>query len=204
MQESLPRFFGETIESLKGKRIWLLGTWNTLYEMARAGLDRGMSNVFAPDSLVSTGGGAKGQAVPDGWEDVVQRFTGVDGLQHAYGMSELMAMNKMCERERYHLEPWIVPFVLDPEDGHVLPGDGEQTGRGAFFDLSADTSWGGFISGDEITLSREPCECGWTTPHIARKIERYSDKRGGDDKISCAASDEAHASALEVLNDWLV
>ena len=204
MQESLPRFFGETIESLKGKRIWLLGTWNTLYEMASAGLERGMSNVFAPDSLVSTGGGAKGQVVPDGWEDVVRRFTGVAGLQHAYGMSELMAMNKMCGRERYHFEPWIVPFALDPEDGHVLPRRGEHTGRGAFFDLSADTSWGGFISGDEITLNCEPCDCGRTTAHIARSVERYSDKQGGDDKISCAASDEAHASALEVLNDWLV
>ena len=33
--------------------------------------------VFAADSLVTTGGGAKGQVVPDDWEALVKRFTGV-------------------------------------------------------------------------------------------------------------------------------
>jgi hypothetical protein len=118
-------------------------------------------------------------------------------------MTEFMGIQKMCEAERYHFETNVVPFVLDPDDGSPLPREGEQRGRCAFFDVLAGSYWGGFISGDEVSLSRDVCECGRTTPHIARKIERFSDKKGGDDKITCAASDEAHANALEFLNSRL-
>jgi hypothetical protein len=141
--------------------------------------------------------------VPDGWEDVVKRFMGVERLQHGYSMSEMTAYNKMCEHGHFHWEPWIVPFVLDPTDGHPLPRSGRQTGRAAFFDLLPDSYWGGFITGDEITADWSPCPCGRTTPHIERRVERYSEKQGGDDKITCAASDEAHGAALQALNDRL-
>jgi hypothetical protein len=66
-----------------------------------------------------------------------------------------------------------------------------------------DSYWGGFISGDEVTADWSPCQCGRTTPHLEGRIERYSEKQGGDDKITCAASDEAHGAALEMLNDRL-
>jgi hypothetical protein len=203
MAESMPRFINETIEKLKGRRIWMLATWNVLYNMAKAGLDKGLENVFAPDSLVTTGGGAKGQVVPDDWEDTVRRFTGIEHVQHTYGMTEITAVNKMCEHGRYHFEPWLVPFVLDPEDGAPYPREGESTGRFAMFDLIAATYWGGFISGDEVTMSFEPCTCGRTTPHVARKIERYSEKQGGDDRITCLASEDAHRAALEFLTGEL-
>ena len=202
LQEGMPRFIEQTIEEVRGERIWLLGTWNVLYEMARVGLEAGHEAVFSPDSLITTGGGAKGQVVPDDWEEQVKRFTGVPQLQHGYGMTEWTALPKLCDHGHYHLEPWIVPFVLDPEDGTPLPREGTQTGRMAFFDLLPDDYWGGFITGDEVTAVHDPCPCGQTTPHIERRIERYSDK-GGDDKITCAASDEAHAAALEFLNERL-
>lgn len=97
-----------------------------------------------------------------------------------------------------------MPFVLDPEDGHVLPTDrGEQTGRAAFFDLLPSTYWGGIVTGDEVSLDHRPCSCGRTTAHIARAIQRFSEKHGGDDKITCAASDDAHARAMEFLNERL-
>jgi hypothetical protein len=203
MSDSLPRFVDEVIEELRGERIWLLATWNVLYTIAKAALDRGLTEVFAPDSLVTTGGGAKGQVVPDDWEASVRRFVGVDHVQHAYVMSEITALNKMCERGRYHFEPWIVPFVLDPEDGSVLPRVGEHTGRAAVFDLMADTYWGGFITGDEVTASFEQCGCGRTTAHLARTIERFSEKQGSDDKITCVAAEDAHRAALEFLTDHL-
>jgi hypothetical protein len=199
MAESLPRFITETVKELEGRRIWLLGTWNVLYQIARAGLDAGIEDAFSPDSLVTTGGGAKGQVVPEDWEETVRRFTGVSHVQHAYVMSELTALNKLCERGRYHFEPWIIPFVLDPSDGRVLPRSGQHTGRCAVFDLVAASYWGGFIAGDEVTLSFEECACGRTTPHVARRIERYSDKQGGDDKITCVAAEDAHRAALEFL-----
>jgi hypothetical protein len=255
LMASVPEFITGLASTLEGRRVWLFGTWNVLYNMAKAGLDAGLEGVFASDSLVTTGGGAKGQVVPDGWEDVVKRFAGVEHLQHGYGMTELTGLNKLCEHDRYHFEPWIVPFVLDPDDGSVLAtegdsdgdggghghshgggqghshgggqghshgggqghshgggqghshggghGDGEQTGRAAFFDLIPGSYWGGFITGDEIALDRRPCPCGRTTPHIARRIQRFSETRGGDDKITCAASDDAHARALEFLNQQL-
>jgi hypothetical protein len=203
MSDSLPRFVGEVIEELRGRRIWLLATWNVLYTIAKAALDRGLTEVFAPDSLVTTGGGAKGQVVPDDWEESVRRFVGVDHVQHAYVMSEITALNKMCEHGRYHFEPWIVPFVLDPADGRALPRVGEHTGRAAVFDLMAETYWGGFITGDEVTASFEQCACGRTTAHVARAIERFSEKRGGDDKITCVATEDAHRAALEFLTGQL-
>jgi hypothetical protein len=199
MAASLPRFINEVALELAGRRVWLIATWNILYELARAGLDAGLEGVFDAESLVTTGGGAKGHVVPDDWEQTVQRFTGVAHIQHAYVMSEITALNKLCDDGRYHFEPWIGPFVLDPEDGSPLPRQGEHTGRCAVFDLIAATYWGGFISGDEVSLSFEECACGRTTPHVARQIERYSDKHGGDDKITCVATEDAHRAALEFL-----
>jgi hypothetical protein len=203
MAESLPRFINETAHKLRGRRIWILATWNVLYDIAKAGIDAGLENVFAPDSLVTTGGGAKGQVVPQDWEETVERFVGVDHIQHCYVMSEITAVNKMCEQGRYHFEPWIVPFVLDPGTGAPSPREGEHTGRCAVFDLIASTYWGGFISGDEVTLSFDECDCGRTTSHVARRIERYSDKPGGDDKITCVAAEDAHRAALEFLTGEL-
>lgn len=204
MLESMPRFIDQVIAQLQGQRVWLLATWNVLYSISKAGADKGFSEVFSPESLVTTGGGAKGAVVPDDWEQTVKKFMGVRDIQHTYVMSEITAMNKMCEQRRYHYEPWIVPFVLDPADGRVLPREGEQTGRCAVFDLLPDTYWGGFISGDEVSLSFELCRCGRTTPNLANKVERYSDKQSGDDKITCLASEDAHRAALEFLNERLI
>ena len=77
------------------------------------------------------------------------------------------------------------------------------TGRAAFFDLAAETRWGGFISGDEITVNWEDeCPCGRKSQFIEGTIERYSDKRGGDDKISCAATENAHKEAMDFLTSF--
>jgi hypothetical protein len=203
MANTLPRFINELAAQLKGQRVWLLGTWNVLYAMAKAGLENGMSEMFAPDSLVTTGGGAKGQTVPADWEGTLNKFTGIEHVQHMYVMSEITGLHKMCEHERYHIEPWVIPFVLDPDDGTPSPRQGEHTGRAAFFDLAARTYWGGFISGDEVTVSYDPCPCGRTTSHLARRIERYSDQRGGDDKITCVAAEDAHRAALDFLTERL-
>jgi hypothetical protein len=119
-------------------------------------------------------------------------------------MSEMTALNKLCEHGRYHFEPWVIPYVLHPEDGAPLQRDaGEQTGRAAIFDLLPGSYWGGFVSGDEVTLSHDPCRCGRTTSHLARKIERYSERQSGDDKITCVAAEDAHRAALEFLTERL-
>jgi acyl-CoA synthetase (AMP-forming)/AMP-acid ligase II len=203
MAEDLPRFLGDTVERLRGHRVYCLGTWNVLYNLAQAGLEQGRKEVFAPDSVIFTGGGAKGEVVPPDWKDVVKRFAGVEQLHHGYGMTELMAINKMCEHERFHLDPGAVLFVLDPDSGIPRPREGVQTGRAAFFDLLPDSYWGGFITGDEVSVDWSPCECGLTSAHLGPMIRRYSEIRGGDDKITCAATEEAHRDALEFLHERL-
>ncbi len=200
LERETPEFITALAPRLQGRRVWLWGSWNVLHEMALACLEAGLEGVFAPGSIVTTGGGAKGAGIAPDWEQQVQRFAGVERLQHVYAMTEQTGLAKLCDRDRYHFEPWIVPLVLDPDSGRPLPRDrGEQTGRAAFLDLLPSTYWGGIITGDQVSLDHRPCACGRTTPHIARVVSRFAEQRGGDDKISCAASDDAHARAIEFL-----
>ena len=55
------------------------------------------------------------------------------------------------------------------------------------------------MSGDEIELNYEPCACGRTTVHIAPDIERYSEKQGDDDRITCAATQQLQHEAIDFL-----
>lgn len=198
------RFFRDVVDQLKGERVYAFGTWNVLYNLAEAGLRNGVSGVLAAESIVSTGGGAKGQVVPPDWREQIAEFFGVPRLVQNYGMTEVMAAHKLCSEDRYHIEPWTVLFVLDPDTGAPLPRTGKQTGRAAFFDLLADSYWGGFVSGDEISVDwSNPCPCGKTTVHISSTIERYGAERGGDEKITCAAAAEAHDAALGYLTEAL-
>jgi hypothetical protein len=201
MAEDLKKFVTETLAKLKGEQIYLRGTWNVLYKVAEAGLADGLEGVVSPNSLIGTGGGAKGQVVPPNWEEVLLKFFGVPRLNMQYGMSEVMASHLMCDHERYHIEPWSILFLLDPDTGEILPRRGVRTGRAAFYDLQAESYWGGFVSGDEITVDWSPCACGRKSPNMARTVERYSEKRGGDDKITCAAAPDAHESALGYLTE---
>ena len=203
LRQSMMTFLADAIEKLKGERVIMVGASNQMYEIARSGLERGLKNVFAPDSLIQPSGGAKGQVQPDGWREVIKEFNGVDKLMPMYSMSEVMGAHSTCEHDRYHIAPWTILFVLDPDTGEVYPRSGQHTGRAAFFDTMAKTYWGGFVTGDEVSVDWEPCKCGLTTPHISHAIERYSEKRGGDDKISCAAADGAHESAIDFLTNAL-
>jgi hypothetical protein len=200
----MDEFFKTIIDELRGEQVYVWATWNVLYNLATVGLQDGVRGVFSPDSLITTGGGAKGQYVPPDWREQVAEFFGVPKLIQNYAMSEVMAGNKLCAGDRFHIEPWAILFVLDADTGAPLPREGVQTGRAAFYDLLAETYWGGFVSGDEITVNwTDPCPCGKTTVHIARQVERYGLQRGGDDKISCAAAADAHDAALRYLTDAL-
>lgn len=203
LAESLPRFFERCIDHLVGKRVYSIGLWSVYHEIAAAGLGRGLENCFAPTSSIWPGGGQKGAALPEGWEDTVCRFFGVPELQHMYAMSEVMAFHRLCAAERYHIQPWVILHVLDPDTGQVQPRTGTRTGRAAFFDLLPDTYWGGFMSGDEITVDWDQCRCGRTTPGVWRTISRFSETRDGDDKVTCVASEDAHRNALDMLTGLL-
>ena len=203
MPEHLMRFFGDLAERLKGKRIFFWGAQNLLYNVTRIGHEKGLHRVFAPNSIIGTGGDVKdGVVMPDDWREQVCDFIGIDEIRVCYGMTEIGGLHNKCRCGHYHFTPWVIPFVLDADTSQVLPRKGRTTGRAAFFDLGAETRWGGFITGDEISIEwDEPCGCGQTTVWAHDGIQRISDKRGGDDKISCAATEGAHKEAMSFLTN---
>jgi hypothetical protein len=202
MPKHLAAFFERMTQELAGRRVYIGATWTLLHNMAQAGLARGLEGVFSPDSFIATTGGAKGVVQPEGWKEDVLRFTGAKTLNESYAMSEVLGGSHMrCEHGHYHFAPTVIPFLLDPETGKALPRSGRATGRAAFFDLGAETRWGGFITGDEITVDWDaPCPCGRPSRYVAAPIQRYSEKNGGDDKITCAATEASHREAMDFLN----
>lgn len=201
MPADMTRFIEEMTEQLAGRRIFTVGTAQHLYDMAVAGIERGAEQVFAPDSIILTGGGMKGAVLPDNWLDVVKQFLGVDRLRKGYGFSEGGTFHWRCDEDRYHVMPWVIPFVVDPVTSEPLPRTGVATGRGAFYDLLSDSHWGGVITGDELTIDWDtPCACGRTSVHIADDIVRYTEKEGiDDDRITCNATQSFAEEAVDFM-----
>ncbi|MDM3976121.1 hypothetical protein QRB36_18300 [Mycobacterium marseillense] len=194
-------FFTRLSDQLRGKRVFMLGTYHLMYDIAKAGLQRGVRNVFAPDSAILTGGGMKGIALPHDFMDVIKEFLGVDRIQVGYGFSESSTFHWGCSQGRYHVAPWVIPFVLDPDTSEPLPRTGVQTGRAAVYDILLRAHWGGVISGDEVTINWDlRCPCGQTSVAFEPDIIRYSEKQGvDDDRITCAATQEVHDEAVNFM-----
>jgi hypothetical protein len=196
--QALDRIFDQLL-SLRGERVYIGGMNGALTQLAERGLAMGHRNLFGDQAVVQCGGGNKGGQLPDNWEELCREFTGVSRMGQYYGMTEVSMMTSKCSEGRYHVPPWVITYVLDPETGRLLDREGVQTGRAGFFDLVPQSHWGGFATGDEITAHWDPCPCGRTTVHLDPAIQRLSEKRGGDDKITCAAADDAHAAAIDFL-----
>lgn len=193
-------FVQRMTRELKGERVFVMGMSNLLYAVAKRGLDEGLSGVFAPDSVFMGGGGAKGVPLPDDLEDVICSFFNTKRMIASYGMTEINAFSVLCEHNRYHMLPWAAVYLLDLETGKPLPRAGKQTGRAAFFDMTQDGTWGGIVTGDFVTVDWDhPCECGRTSVALEKKINRISEIQGGDDKITCAATPQAQAEAMDFL-----
>jgi hypothetical protein len=113
-------------------------------------------------------------------------------------------LTRMCPRGHYHIPTNIIPYLLDPRSGAILPRTGTQKGRYGFLDIATQTRWGGFLTGDEITLNYNDatqCGCGRQAPFIVGDIRRYSEAEGGDDKITCAGAPAVHDRALEFITN---
>jgi hypothetical protein len=151
--------------------------------------------------VLTSGGGSKGRVLPPDYKRQIFDFLGFERHFEFFGMSELMANAPRCEAGQFHFPPVIVPFALDPDTGRALPCAGRQTGRLAVMDLLPDSYWGGLVSGDEVTLAGfdTPCACGRRGPYLEPGIRRYSEIRGGDDKVNCAGAPEAHDHAVDFL-----
>jgi len=199
--EDLERWFAKLAEEFRGQRIRVGGTSADMVRLALKGREQGVVCQFAPGSILMVGGGMKGfKDAPANWQQILKEFFGVDRIRSMYGMSECMPTAPKCSEENYHLMPYVIPIVLD-ENAVPLPREGVQTGRLALYDLLAETYWGGFISGDRVTIHwDDACACGWKSPRIAPDIVRFSELEGGDDKITCAGTAKAYSDFMDYVS----
>ena len=195
-------FLGQ-LSGLKGEAVILNGILPAVFESARRALEAGLERLFAPASLFFLVGGAKGQVFPEDFRQQIERFSGLPYPPTGYGMTEsASSITRMCPQGRYHIQPNIIPFLLEPENGILRAREGVQRGRYGFIDIAAQTRWGGFLTSDEMTLDfgdATPCPCGRQGPYIKGDIRRLSDSEGGDDKITCAGAPAVHDRAAEFL-----
>ncbi|WP_371397599.1 hypothetical protein [Fretibacter rubidus] len=193
----------DTVAMLKyKKRIMLFGTPIIIHNFATAGLQRGMENMLMEDSFINTVGGFKNNPASENLLDDVKRFAGPGTLyKDAYGMTELITGFDHCDFERFHIPPWIIPFLIDIDTGEVLPREGVQQGRGAFFDLPVQTYWGGTVTADNIEIDWGDCPCKRKTPTIGPVIERMAES---SKELYIGTSDpKAIDAAIESLNAGL-
>ena len=199
----MEQFLDELHGRFAGQCVSIMGHVPGLYEVASAGLKRGMEGVFRPDSFVQAGGGLKGKTLPGDWQETVRRFFNVPKLSAGYGMTEIVAsLGRACAGGNFHVPPWVIPFLLDPKSGQPYPRSGTHTGRFGAYDLNAQTYWGGFLTGDEVTLAwgdSAACQCGRIGAYVRPSIRRYTEKEGGDDKITCAGAPDAHDKAIDYI-----
>ena len=196
--QDLEAFFTKLIEEYRGRRIKLGGTAADLIRAAWAGQAKGLTPSFAPGSFIMSGGGLKGMKdAPEDWEGFVRGYFGIEKIGMVYGMSEIMTTSPRCSHGNYHFFPQVLPILLD-RDANELPREGVQTGRVALFDLLAETYWGGFISGDQLTIHwDEDCGCGWKGAYAEPNVARFAEMEGGDDKITCAGSQKAYDEFMD-------
>ncbi|WP_206439257.1 hypothetical protein [Streptomyces scabichelini] len=149
-----------------------------------------------PDTLVLSGGGNKGRALPDDYQQQLAAFYHGVRRVRSYGMTELQGSCPACEKGRYHVPPWVIPLVLDEAGEKLLnTGHGVVEGRFAFLDVSLSGRWGGLITGDRVFVDFSPCDCGRPGPVVLPDIHRYGDL-GGDDKITCAATLDSYVRGM--------
>jgi hypothetical protein len=202
-QETLERAMQEAAEAVvryRGDKLYVSGLWNALYQVAKQVRELGYAaKDFHPDNCIYVGGGLKRAQLPPDYQQFVHETFNIPANRHFqnYSMQELNSGMPKCQQGgRYHVPPWVVPFVLDEEGNTLLPHrGGEIEGRAAFYDLALDGRWGGVITGDRISLDLGPCACGNTGPSIRDNIVRYADIKG-DDKIGCAGTVDAYVRGL--------
>ncbi len=190
----------EALIKYRNDKLYISGLWNALYQIAKLVREMGYSaKDFHPDNCIYVGGGLKRAQLPPDYQQFVHETFNIPANRNFqnYSMQELNSGMPKCQHGgRYHVPPWIVPFMLNQEGDALLPhSTGEIEGRAAFFDLSLDGRWGGVITGDKISLDFSPCACGHRGPSIRDNIVRYADIQG-DDKIGCAGTVDAYVRGL--------
>ncbi|WP_405512837.1 hypothetical protein [Streptomyces canus] len=187
----------DDISAHRDEPLLIAGMNNQQFTLIQALRARGVPDgSLHPDTLVLSGGGNKGRALPDDYQQQLTAF--YDGVRRvrSYGMTELQGSCLACEQGNYHVPPWVIPLVLDePGEKLLNPEQGVVEGRFAFLDVSLEGRWGGLISGDRVFVDFSPCACGRPGPKVLPDIRRYGDL-GGDDKITCAATLDSYVRGM--------
>ena len=189
------------LNDYRGRRIVCSGAMQMLYDLAMRFRKLGVKGAYTPDSFFFCGGGFADGKQPPNWKQEVAEALGVpeSSIIVGYGMQEGIWAMQLCSHGKYHVPVTMIPFVLDEANDQPLPRTGRQTGRFAFFDLLAETSWGGYITSDHITLNwDQPCGCGCKGSYLDAAIGKVVDRQ--DDKIGCAGT----AGALDDATDFLL
>jgi hypothetical protein len=197
--DQVEAFVHKLFVEYRGRRVFLFAPFNQLIPLAQECLKQGWCAQFAPDSYVLAGGrsGSKGVAFPDGWLELCKQVFPFP-YQQVFGMTESSAAARMCPAGYFHVPPWIAMFLLDPDTSTPYERTGIKTGRYALFDLLPTSFWGGFITGDRLTINWDGgCTCGRKGPYVHSDIIRYSNLRD-DDKITCSKSPDAYEKAVEL------
>jgi hypothetical protein len=197
-EQDMQAWFEKLSVDFRGQRVKIGGTFGDLIRVAQHGKAKGLTCEFGAGSWIASGGGMKGfKEIPDNWRGLIMDFFGIDRITSTYGMSEMTGLTPKCPHEHYHFPPYMVPILID-KDANELPREGVQTGRLACFDLLAESYWGGFISGDQVTMHwDDACPCGWKGPYVEDNISRFAEMEGGDDKITCAGSAQAYNEFMD-------
>ncbi|HSV34287.1 MAG TPA: hypothetical protein VLI46_01960 [Ramlibacter sp.] len=183
----------DTILDHRHEPMMLSGMWAQYMMLIARARERGIGDgEFHPDSIVNAGGGVKGIALPDDYQQQVARFVGKVIRPAAYGMTELAQVMPRCEAGRYHRSPGLIWLILDRDGERLLTADdgedGVVEGRFAFLDLLYEGRWGGLITGDKVKVDFKPrCACGRTGPSLFDNITRFA-QVGEDDHIGCAGT----------------
>ncbi|KOS56726.1 hypothetical protein Z051_08180 [Rhodococcus rhodochrous KG-21] len=196
VQEDLAKFT-EKIVQYRDQPIVVNGLWGQHMMILERAHELGIRDGdFHPDTVIGTGGGVKGVALPPDYKEQVARFWGDVVRLASYGMTELAQPLPRCNGGRYHVAPGLVVLPLD-EGGERLLGpsdavDGLVDARFGFLDLAIEGRWGGIITGDKVTVDySDSCPCGRAGITILDNITRFA-QTGQNDHIGCAGTIDAY------------
>ena len=189
------------LHDYRNQRVVFFGGMQMLYDLAMRFQKQGVKGAYSSDSFFFCGGGFVDGNQSSKWKQDVADAFGIpeSSIRVGYGMQECLSGMQLCNHGNYHVPVTMIPFVLDETTDQPLPRKGTQAGRFAFFDLLPETSWGGYITSDHITLTWDrPCDCGHKGAYLDATISKVAEKQ--DDKIGCAGT----AGALDDATDFLL
>lgn len=192
------RDLADKILDYRHEPTYITGLWAQHMQIIERARERGIPDGdFHPQTVVNAGGGVKGVALPEDYQEQVARFYGNVIRPGAYGMTEMMQLMPRCEAGRYHPAPGLILLPLDRQGERLLKKEDADNGvveaRMAFLDLGYDGRWGGMITGDKVSVDfSDRCPCGRHGPTLLDNITRFAQQPGEDDHIGCAGTIDSY------------